>query len=185
MGKTKLLVILAIGAHAISILLYLVLSTRPSGDGAGMLYVIVFFPAIWFFAVVLSVVILVVKNPVPDVWQRYRPLAFIFCTPVPLLLCFWGYYMYDSRFDDINQQGMEWSKGYVYEYKTTVDESADPMQIVTRLRKADSLSYSLRGDSALVRDSVWVYVDLKSRDTLRLERYRHDTLMQTISGTKH
>jgi hypothetical protein len=142
------------------------------------------FPSV-FFAVVLSVVILVVKSPAPDVWQRYRPLAFIFCTPVPLLLCFWGYYMYDSRFDDINQQGMEWSNGYVYEYKTTVDESADPMQIVTRFRKADSLSYSLRGDSALVRDSVWVYLDLKSRDTLRLERYRHDTLMQTILGTKH
>lgn len=184
MSKTKLLLFLTVGAHAVSIILYLALSTRPSGDGAGMVYIIVFFPAIWFITFILAIVALVIKNTTPDPWQRYRPLAFLFCTPAPILLGVWGSYMWDSRYDEYNQQGIEWANGYVYEYKTAVDESTDPLQIITRFRKADSLGFMVHGDSAMVRDSVWVYVDLKSRDTLRLERYRNDTLVKTIQKGK-
>jgi hypothetical protein len=167
---------IGISANAATIIIYALMATLPSGDGAGMLFVLFVFPGIWLVSIILAIVAfsqLTKKNTEDSAGLRI--MASLLCTPVPILVIAFG-------IDSYQESNRPFYNSY-YDHGRYVQQETwpnkDGFSVISGFRTADSLEWQLHGDSTLCKDSIWVYVG-KQDDTVKREYYRNDQLIRTV-----
>ncbi len=94
MKLSRILFLLGLAANAITLISYFWVIRQPNTSGAGMIYVLFIFPGIWiiFLAIAVGLVMSLRNKSGPDT-TGLRIVAFLFCTPIPILCVAFGKYL--------------------------------------------------------------------------------------------
>jgi hypothetical protein len=178
MKLSRILFLIALAANGVTLVSYHWVTIQPSSSGAGMIYVLFIFPGIWIAFVVIAVALTVsLRNRTGPDSSALRIIAFIFCTPIPILSIAVGKYLMEERGPALFTTSVE-TRDHVI-YKSEVWTGRDDGAYVQMYFKADSTELYSVGESAYKKDSTWVYMD-KKNDTLKVEIYHDDVLLRTI-----
>jgi hypothetical protein len=178
MKLSRILFLVALSANSVTLIAYYWVMNQPSSSGAGMIYVLFIFPGIWIAFVVIAIALAVsLRNKTGPDSSALRIIAFICCTPFPILSIAFGKYLMENRAPSLFTQSLAYRDHVAYKSETWT--ALDSAEYVQMFFTADSTELALQGESAFKKDSVWIYLD-KQNDTLKVEFYRDDVLVRTI-----
>ena len=182
MKLSRILFLLGLAANAVTLLSYFWVIQQPGSSGAGMIYVLFIFPTIWIIFLVIAVSLVVtLRNRTGTDNAALRVVAFLLCTPIPILCVAFGQYLTEEKEPERFSTSVEY-KDHVA-YKSEVWMKDPYSDIVQRYFKADSIKLQTEGETAYRRDSVWVYYG-RMNDTLKVEFYKDDQLIRTLDKRK-
>jgi heme/copper-type cytochrome/quinol oxidase subunit 2 len=189
MKLSRILILLGLGAHAVTLLLYFGMGASPAMKGMGTLFVLFFFPAIWLIVFVLAIIAVVSfrKTSLPDS-TVLRVLGFLLCTPIFLIGAL-GVYMamlpddLPAKVEIDTTPSVEYWYGTAYKFQWQKNYKGADYALTRYI--ADSVDVVSRGDAAYQKDSLWIYFRGETLDdTLMLEYYKRDSLVRTIDLRK-
>ncbi|MEH6764610.1 MAG: hypothetical protein V7655_08915 [Aequorivita antarctica] len=166
----KTLTIIAIGFLLIN--LFFFKNAETLNGGRAMIYIFIF-PLFWILTLI-TVGILAYKNRkewFSNEMKVSTVILLILCTPLSI----WG-------FSSLGRPEMELS-GTSYNPRNGITIKSETWNYnsgqtaVTKFWKLDTENWTGYDDSEYKKDSIWVYYDKKG-DTLRIEKYKNDQLVE-------
>ena len=153
-------------------------NTETLNGGKAMIYLFIF-PLFWI-ATLITVGILSYKNRKEWFSKEMKISTIVFlilCTPLSI----WGYSALTRS--EIQLVGTGYNPRNGVTIKTETWNYNSGQTAVTKFWKLDTENWTSYDESEYKKDSIWVYYDKKG-DTLRIEKYENDQLIEKIETKK-
>ncbi|HVA98668.1 MAG TPA: hypothetical protein VNG53_07205 [Bacteroidia bacterium] len=177
MTQLRPLIITAILANLLTICLYNYAAGQPGGSGVALLFALVWMPVLWLITIIATIIVSIIKRKYlfqkPIV--RWTLVTLLFTTPIPAI----AFYYLTHPTPETRNNAMETNTINGKVYKTEFwERTSTHVKFADKRFIADSAQEAMYGDKAFKKDSFWVYFD-SNGDTLKLEYYKNDSLIET------
>jgi len=174
MGLNKKLLTYTIIFNVINGLLFVYATTNPGGE-VGMQ---MFFGFPLFYVVGLIGLLIIGVNNKKDFGRPGNWILCLFCTPIPTVI------IVSIALRTIGTENGARGAMTMYNYKDGQKikmqrwEYGNGQTYVDKYYKADSIKELIDGESAFLKDSIWIYYN-KDGQILKNEKYKDDKLIRT------